>query len=105
MKSVYISLYKSAQIIVKVHDIHLLYVILVSGVTGVWAGWAIAYPVFGRIEGASRQWQCAALLLAHPVLGSQLCPPSFWQNRRRRQAAAALLLAHAVLGSQLRPCE
>ena len=37
------------------------------------------------------------------------CPPSFWQNRRRRRAAArwqrcaTLLLAHPVLGSHLRP--
>ena len=29
------------------------------GVSGGWAGWAIAHPVFGKIEGA-----------AHPVLGS-----------------------------------
>ena len=34
------------------------------GVTG---GWAIAHPVFDRIEGA-------ALLIAHLVFGSQSCP-------------------------------
>ena len=34
------------------------------GVTGGWAGWAIA-----RIEGAAGQWQRATLLLAHPVIG------------------------------------
>ena len=27
------------------------------GVTGGWAGWAIAHPGFGRIEGAARQQQ------------------------------------------------
>ena len=44
------------------------------GVTGEWAEWAIADPVFGRIEGAAGQWRRAALLLAHPALGSQLRP-------------------------------
>ena len=34
---------------------------------GGWAEWAIAHPVFGRIEGA-------ALLLAHPALDSYLRP-------------------------------
>ena len=38
------------------------------GVSGRWAGWAIAHPVFGRIEGA------ATLLLARTVLGSHLRP-------------------------------
>ena len=42
-------------------------------VTGGWAGWAIAHPVFGRIEGA-------ALLLAHPALGSQLRPCNYCQH-------------------------
>ena len=43
------------------------------GVNGGWAGWAIAHPVFGRIEGArGRRQQCATLLLAHPVLGSHM---------------------------------
>ena len=37
------------------------------GVSGEWAGWAIAHPVFDRIEGA-------ALILGHPVLGSQIRP-------------------------------
>ena len=42
------------------------------GVTG---GWAIAHPVFGRIEGADGQrQQRATLLTAHPVFGSQLRP-------------------------------
>ena len=44
------------------------------GVTGGWAGWVIAHPVFGRIEGAARQQQRGALLLVHPVLGSHLRP-------------------------------
>ena len=30
------------------------------GISGGWAGWAIAHPGFGRIEGA-------ALLIAHPA--------------------------------------
>ena len=47
------------------------------GVTGGWAGWAIAHPVFGRIEGAARQRYRAALLLAHPVLSSHLRPLIF----------------------------
>ena len=44
------------------------------GVSGGQAGWAIAHPVFGRLEGATRQRRRAALLLAHPDLGSQLRP-------------------------------
>jgi hypothetical protein len=44
------------------------------GVTGGWAGRAIAHPVLGRIEGAGGQRRRAALLLAHPVLGNQLRP-------------------------------
>ena len=44
------------------------------GVSGVWAGWAIAHSVFGRIEGAAGQRRRAALHLAHPVLGSELRP-------------------------------
>ena len=41
------------------------------GVTGGWAGWAIAHPIFSKIEGI-------ALLLADPALGSQLRPcPQF----------------------------
>ena len=45
------------------------------GVSGGWLGWAIAHPVFGRIEGVAgrRQWR-SALLIAHPVLGSHLRP-------------------------------
>ena len=41
---------------------------------GVIGGWAIAHPIFGRIEFAAGQQLCAALLLAQPVLGSQLRP-------------------------------
>ena len=48
--------------------------ILFRGVNGGWARWAIAHQVFGRIEGAAGEWRRAALLLAHPVLGSQLRP-------------------------------
>jgi hypothetical protein len=45
------------------------------GVSGMWAGWAIAHPFFGRIEGAARRRQrSATLLLAHPVLASHLRP-------------------------------
>ena len=51
------------------HDIHFLRIC--RGVSGRWAMWAIANPVFGRIEGAPGQWWRAALVLAHPVLGSQ----------------------------------
>ena len=40
------------------------------------AGWAIAHPVFGRIEGAAGRQRHATLLLAHPVLGSHLRPCS-----------------------------
>ena len=47
---------------------------LVRGVNGGWAEWAIAQPGFGRIEGAAGQRRCAALLLAHPALGSYLRP-------------------------------
>ena len=43
--------------------------ILVRGVSG---GWAIAHPLLGIIEGAAGQERRAALLLAHPVLGSYL---------------------------------
>ena len=43
----------------------------IRGVSGRWAGWAIAHPDFGRIEVAAGQRPRAALLLAHPVLGSQ----------------------------------
>ena len=45
-----------------------------KGVTGGWSGWAIAYPVKGRIEGAAGQQRRAALLIAHPVFGSYLLP-------------------------------
>ena len=45
------------------------------GVSSSWAGWAIAHPDFGRIEGATGQWRRAALLLAHPAFGSQLLTP------------------------------
>ena len=48
--------------------------ISIRGVSGGWAGWAIAHPVFGRIEGVAGQRRRAALLLAHPVLRSQLRP-------------------------------
>ena len=44
------------------------------GVIGGWAGWEIAHPVFGRIEGAAGQQRHATLLIAHPVFGSQLRP-------------------------------
>ena len=40
----------------------------VRGVSGGWAEWA--HPVFGKKEGAARQWLRAALLLAQPVLDS-----------------------------------
>ena len=35
------------------------------GISGRWAGWPIAHPVFGRIEGTAGQWQRATLQLAH----------------------------------------
>ena len=44
------------------------------GVIGGWAGWEIAHPVFGTIEGATGQRRHATLLIAHPVFGSQLRP-------------------------------
>ena len=43
---------------------------MLRGVTGEWAGWAIA--VFGRIEGAAKQRRRAVILIAHPVLDSYL---------------------------------
>ena len=52
----------------KYKKIELLY----RGVSIGWAGWAIAHPVFDRIEGAAKQQWRVALLLAHPVLGSNL---------------------------------
>ena len=39
-----------------------------------WVGWAIAHPAFGRIEGTARYWRLTTLLLAHPILDSQLRP-------------------------------
>ena len=48
------------------------FLIFYRGITGGWAGWAIAHLVFGRIEGAAGQRRRAALLIAHPVFGSQL---------------------------------
>ena len=44
------------------------------GVSGGWAGWAIAHLVFGILEGTAGQLWRSALLLAHPDLGSQLRP-------------------------------
>ena len=46
----------------------------IRGVTGGWAWWAIAHLVSARIEGADGQLRRAALLIAHPVFGSQLRP-------------------------------
>ena len=49
--------------------------ILYRGVSEGGAGRAIANPVFGMLKGTARQQQLrAALLLAHPDLGSQLRP-------------------------------
>ena len=48
------------------------YVHCTRGVSGGWAEWAIAHPDFGRLEGAAGQQGRAALLLAHPDLGSYL---------------------------------
>ena len=42
------------------------------GVSGGWAGWAIARSGFNRIESAAGQRRRAALLLAQPALGSHL---------------------------------
>ena len=42
------------------------------GVSGGWAGWAIAHPVSDRIKDAAGQRRRAGLHLAHPVLGSEL---------------------------------
>ena len=39
---------------------------------GVSGWWAIAHPVFGRIESAARRR--ATLILVHPFLGSRLRP-------------------------------
>ena len=44
------------------------------GVTGGWAGGAIAHPDFGKLEGTAGQRRRAALLLAHPDFGSYLRP-------------------------------
>ena len=49
---------------------HKLTVYEVRGVSGGWPGWAIAHPVFGRIEGAAgRQRQATILRITD-------CPPS-----------------------------
>ena len=40
------------------------------GVNGGSAGWAIAHPVFGDIEVATRHQRRAVLLPSHPDLGS-----------------------------------
>ena len=48
--------------------------ILCRGVIEEGAGQAIANPVFGMLKGTARQRRRAALLLAHPDLGSQLRP-------------------------------
>jgi hypothetical protein len=45
-----------------------------KGIRVGWAGWTIAHPVFGKIEGAAGQWQSAALLLAYPFISSYLRP-------------------------------
>mgnify|MGYP001278063775 CR=1 FL=1 len=50
------------------------YVLEFRGEGDGWAEWAIAHPGFGRIEGVTRKRRITALLLAHPVLGSQLRP-------------------------------
>ena len=52
---------------------------LFRGVNGQWAGWAIAHPDFGRIEGAAVQRQRVALLLAHSALDSYLRPCNYYQ--------------------------
>jgi len=56
------------------YDNDCLEITLPRGVTGGWAGWAIAHPFFFRIEGAAGQRRRAALLLAHPAFGSHLRP-------------------------------
>ena len=59
------------------------------GVTGRWTRWAIAHPVFGKIVMRRRKWQQAGLLLAHPVLGSQLRP---WSTDWTKASSLAELL-------------
>ena len=48
----------------------------VRGVNDGWAKWAITDPGFFRLVRRG-QWQRAALLLAHPALGSFLRPCSY----------------------------
>ena len=47
--------------------------IFTRGVSGVWAGWAIAHPDFGRIEGAAGRRRHAT------TRHITTCPPSTWQ--------------------------
>ena len=51
-----------------------------KGVNGGWAGWAIAHPVLGEIEVATRQWRQPAVLPSLPDLGSYWRP---WTIYRR----------------------
>ena len=51
------------------------------GVTGGWAGWAIVHQGFGIIEGAAKQQQCTALLIAYLVLGSHIRPCVLMKQR------------------------
>ena len=53
-----------------VTEIRITFIIHDRGVTGGRAGWAIAHPVFGRIEGAASQWRHTALCCITN------CPPS-----------------------------
>ena len=58
----------------KIKNSYIIGTFHIRGVTGGWAGWAIAHPDFDRIEGAAGQRWRAALLLAHPAFGSHLRP-------------------------------
>ena len=71
---------------------------------------------FGKIGPYYVGWAVIGGIITKEIQGQKLrvckvgnCPPSFWQNKRRRRAAAwrqrhaLLLLAHPVLGSHLRP--
>ena len=51
------------------------------GISGGRAGWVIAHPDFGKLEGTAGQRWRAALLLAHPDFGSYLRPSIEIGNR------------------------
>ena len=62
-------------------------------VTGRWAGWEIAHPVFGRMEASSGSGGAPHYYLPSPFLGSQLRP---WINVNFLTCAAITLWRSAI---------